>query len=108
MEERVGTAIVYEDIGATVAKDGIKSLPPISRTLFELSVQSSSSSIPSKALHDLAPSVCDMRQMLHEMTGMLTAYQTTVFWVGEYSDDDGRHLPEFAVADGIIQLLRTN
>lgn len=37
---------------------------------------------------------------------MVTAYDTTVFLIGEYSSDQGQTFPEFATADGIIELLR--
>jgi len=106
-EDKVGTAIIYDDIGSRVSKEGIKSLPQIIREAIR-SIGPKLIVIDSfKALHDLAPSVLEMRQMLHEMAGILTAYQTTVFLVGEYTDEHARELPEFAVADGIIQLLRS-
>jgi circadian clock protein KaiC len=44
--------------------------------------------------------------MLFDLTGMLTSYETTVFLVGEYTEDDAKILPEFAIADGIVQFLR--
>ncbi len=59
-----------------------------------------------KALHDLCPSAKELRHVLYELTGLLTAYQTTAFLVGEYTDEDAQRLPEFAVADGILQFLR--
>ena len=37
---------------------------------------------------------------------MLTAYDTTAFWVGEYTADMMSDMPEFAVADGIVDLTR--
>ena len=37
---------------------------------------------------------------------MLTAYDSTALWVGEYAHDAVGRLPEFAVADGIIELRR--
>jgi hypothetical protein len=38
------------------------------------------------------------------VTGQLTAYDTTVFLVGEYTEEHGRQLPEFAIADGSCSL----
>jgi KaiC/GvpD/RAD55 family RecA-like ATPase len=54
----------------------------------------------------LSPSTAELRYVLYELTSLLTAYQTTVFLVGEYTDDDSQRLPEFAVADGILQFMR--
>ena len=44
--------------------------------------------------------------MLHEVAGLLAAYNTTVLLVGEYRHEDIATFPEFAVADGIIELAR--
>ena len=105
-EAKLGTAVMYEDIGPHLVKDGIGALLPVLHD----AIASSSPKIividSFKALHDLATSVPEMRQMMYEMTGMLTAYDTTVFLLGEYTDDQARQLPELAVADSILQLLR--
>jgi circadian clock protein KaiC len=44
--------------------------------------------------------------MLFELTGTLTAFDTTVFLLGEYTNEHAQQLPEFAVADGIVQFMR--
>jgi len=59
-----------------------------------------------KAIHDLAKSTHEMRLMPHEVAGLLAAYNTTVLLVGEYRHEDIATSPEFAVADGIIELAR--
>ena len=59
-----------------------------------------------KAVHDLSTSMPEMRRMLYEMSGLLTAYATTAFLVGEYSEDMISTLPEFAVADAMVELAR--
>ena len=46
--------------------------------------------------------------MLHEVAGLLAAYDTTVLLVGEYRHEDIETYPEFAVADGIIELARNS
>ncbi len=106
-ESRMGTAIIYEDVGPKLSQEGVKELLPIIheaiRTLSPKIIIIDSF----KALHDLSSSILEMRQMLYELTGMLSAYATTVFLVGEYTEEHGRHLPEFAVADSIIQMVRT-
>jgi len=106
-ESRMGTAILYEDLGSQLSQGGVKALLPIVsdaiRTLAPKIIIIDSF----KALHDLSPSIIEMRQMLYELTGMLSAYATTVFFVGEYTEEHSRNLPEFAVADAIIQMMRT-
>lgn len=105
-ESQLGESIHYEDVGPRLAADGIKALLPVVdgaiRTLAPKMVIIDSF----KALHDLAPSVTEMRQMLYELTGVLTAYDTTTFLLGEYTEEHSRQLPEFAVADGIVELSR--
>lgn len=45
--------------------------------------------------------------MLYDLAGLLTAFETTAFFVGEYSADQIASYPEFAVADGMVELART-
>jgi circadian clock protein KaiC len=104
---KIGSAIHYEDIGTDLAKNGIKVLV----TLLKEAIKSIGPKIiiidSFKVLHDLAPSVSEMRRILFELTGLLTAYETTAFLLGDYSDDDVKVSPEFAVVDSIVQLLRS-
>ncbi|MDP2314259.1 MAG: ATPase domain-containing protein [Pseudomonadota bacterium] len=105
-EKKLGTAVIYDEVGPLLAKDGIGALLPA----LEETIRTNSPKIividSFKVLHDLSPSVSEMRRTLFELSGILTAYQTTVFLIGEYSDEDAQRLPEFAVADGIVQMLR--
>ncbi|MFS8067100.1 MAG: ATPase domain-containing protein [Byssovorax sp.] len=105
-EEKIGTEVVYEDIGAELAAGGIEALVP----RIQESVKSLGPKIivldSFKAIHDLAPSVPAMRRMLYELSGLLSAYEATTFLVGEYGEEHVALLPEFAVADGIIQFSR--
>jgi circadian clock protein KaiC len=105
-EEYIGEAVTYEDLGPEISRDGIGALAPFLRENIHRLGPKIIVIDSFKALHDLAPSVPEMRQMLYELTGMLSAYAATVFLVGEYTDEHSRNLPEFAVADGIVQLLR--
>jgi circadian clock protein KaiC len=105
-EAKLGSQVVYEDIGARLAKDGISALMPLLqhaiRTLAPKIIVIDSF----KAVHDLAPSVADRRRLVYEMTALLTAYGTTAFLLGEYTEDDILRFPEFAVADGIVEMSR--
>ena len=42
-----------------------------------------------------------MRRLIADLAGLLSAYATTTFLVGEYREADVALYPEFAVADGI-------
>lgn len=105
-EEKLGTEVFYQDVGPQLARDGARALIP----LLERAIQTVSPQIividSFKAVHDLAPSVAERRRMVYEMTALLTAYGTTAFLLGEYTEDDILLYPEFAVADGIVELSR--
>jgi circadian clock protein KaiC len=105
-ETKLTTEVHYDDVGARLAADGINGILPVIqdaiRTLGPKIIVIDSF----KALHDLAPSVLELRKMLFELTGTLTAYDTTVFLLGEYTNEHAQQLPEFAVADGIVQFMR--
>lgn len=105
-QEHIGTSVHYRDIGFDLVQEGIGALK---RNIDQLIVELSPRIIvidSFKALRDLATTPAQSRQMLFELTGTLAAYDCTVFFVGEYSEDDAMSLPEFAIADGIVQLLR--
>ena len=105
-ESRLGTQIIYEDIGATLARDGIDALIP----LLTDTIKTLSPKIividSFKAIHDLTISAAERRRLVYEMTALLTAYGTTAFLLGEYTEDDILLYPEFAVADGIVEMSR--
>lgn len=105
-ETKLGTQVVYEDIGARLAENGASALVP----LLQGAVRTVSPKIividSFKAIHDLATTVAERRRMVYEMTALLTAYGTTAFLLGEYTEDDILAYPEFAIADGIVELSR--
>ena len=106
--EKIGGAVRYEGLGDVLVAGGVGALLP----RLKAAIKSTSPKIividSFKAIHDLARSPQEMRLMLHEVAGLLAAYQTTVLLVGEYRPEDIAVLPEFAVADGIIELARNS
>jgi circadian clock protein KaiC len=105
-ESKIGTAVLYEDIGAELSEAGIGMLVPRLREAIK-TVRPAVIVIDSfKALHDLSDSTQEMRRLVHDLTGLLTAYDTTAFLIGEYHQEDIRYSPEFAVADGVVELSR--
>lgn len=105
-EGKLGTSVLYDDIGALLNKDGIGALVPRLREAIE-SVQPKIIVVDSlKAIHDLSPSILEVRRMISDMAGLLSAYATTTFLVGEYREQDVSVYPEFAVADGVVEFAR--
>jgi len=106
--EKVGHTVQYESLGAELAASGVGALPP----KLKHAIKTLSPKIividSFKAIHDLASSTQEMRLMLHEVAGLLAAYNATVLLVGEYRHEDIATYPEFAVADGIIELARNS
>ena len=105
-ENKLGTEIQYEDIGPLLASDGPAALVPwlaalIKRLSPKLIVIDSF-----RAIHDLASSPPEIRRMVSDLAGLLTAYDVTVLLLGEYTSADIERYPEFAVSDSIIQLAR--
>ena len=103
--EKLGTEIVYEYVG----EDVLTQPERVPARVEELLVQHRPKIIvidSFKALADLMPDRRAWRRTLDAVAGMLTAYDTTTFWVGEYTSAMMSDLPEFAVADGIVDLKR--
>ncbi len=97
MYEEVGDALASEGIGALVrrVKEAIKTVSPKIIVIDSF-----------KAVHDLATTRLEMRHMIYELAGLLTAYDTTAFLIGEYAENALQEYPEFVVADAIVELVR--
>jgi circadian clock protein KaiC len=105
-ENKLGTQILYEDIGPLLSSDGPSALVP---WLTELIKRSSPKLIiidSFRAIHDLSSSIPETRRMVSDLAGLLSAYDVTVLLLGEYTTEDIQRCPEFAVGDSIVQLAR--
>jgi circadian clock protein KaiC len=104
--DKLGSEIQYEDIGAALAQRG----PAVLIDWLKDAITTRSPKIividSFRAIHDLATSTDDMRRFIFEVTGLLSAYDVTAFLLGEYTQDDVRRFPEFAVADSIVEFAR--
>jgi circadian clock protein KaiC len=105
-EAKMGRTVLYEGLGAELAANGVGALFPKLKDAIKTLAPKIIVIDSFKAIHDLAKSPQEMRLMLHEVAGLLGAYNTTVLLVGEYRHEDIATFPEFAVADGIIELAR--
>ena len=105
-ESKIGTSVVYEDVGEQLAREG----PHIILDHVREAIQTIGPKIlvvdSFRAIHDLSTSVRAMRGLISELAGLLSAYETTTFLVGEYRVQDIARYPEFAVADGIVEFAR--
>jgi len=104
--EKLGTLIRYEGLGPDLAANGVAALFPRIKDAIKTLSPKLIVIDSFKAIHDLAKSPQEMRLMLYEVAGLLAAYNVTVLLVGEYRHEDIALFPEFAVADGVIELAR--
>jgi circadian clock protein KaiC len=103
--EAIGRSIFYEDLGHAVSGEG--GLSTVSERIDALIKEQRPGLIAIdsfKALAAFADDVRGFRRFLHDLAALLTTVPATSFWIGEYSEDEARTAPEFAVADGIISL----
>jgi circadian clock protein KaiC len=105
---KMGGTVQYDALGADLAANGVGALLPRIKDAIKALSPKIIVIDSFKAIHDLAKSTQEMRLMLHEVAGLLAAYNTTVLLVGEYRHEDIAMFPEFAVADGIIELARNS
>ncbi|MGN6795895.1 MAG: RAD55 family ATPase [Streptosporangiaceae bacterium] len=101
----VGKSVFYSDLGQTAGRDGLSGVAEqVAAALRErrpgLIVIDSF-----KALQAFAANHADFRRFLHQLAGRLTAFPAACLWVGEYDASDMAVLPEFAVADAILDLV---
>ena len=103
--DAIGRSAFYEDLGPAVA--GTDALDAVTERIAALIKERRPGIIAIdsfKALAAFADHARVFRRFLHQLAALLTAFPATSFWIGEYSDDETRTAPEFAVADGIISL----
>ena len=103
---RINESVFYEDLGSMVLQRGIRELPQI---LAEFIAERKPRLIAIdsfKALTELLGPAIDRRTILFDLASVLAAYQCTTFLVGEYSEAMMTELPEFAIADGIVRLIK--
>ena len=105
---RVGETVVYEDLGVLVRERGISALAEI---VTDMVAQRKPRLIvidSFKALNELIDTQHERRTILFDLASVLTAYKCTTFLVGEYSGEMMTDLPEFAIADSIVLLLKNS
>ncbi|HSF22856.1 MAG TPA: ATPase domain-containing protein [Blastocatellia bacterium] len=103
---RIGETVHYEDLGIMVRERGIAALADIVAELLA-QIRPRLIVIDSfKALNELIDNQHDRRTILFDLASVLGSYSCTVFLVGEYSGEMMTELPEFAIADSILLLIK--
>jgi circadian clock protein KaiC len=105
-ENRMAGDIIYDEVGTELAEEGVSALVTKVRDRIKALSPKIIVIDSFKALHDIAPSLAAMRRVVHDLAGLLTAYDTTAFLVGEYAEQQMATHPEFVVADGIVEMVR--
>jgi circadian clock protein KaiC len=104
--EKVGVSVFYEDLGLMVRSAGIENLADIVTNLF-IRFKPAYLIIDSfKALNELVETNKERRIVVYDLASALSAYHCTSFMVGEYAQEMTTDLPEFAVADVVLNLMK--
>lgn len=100
----VGTSVFYEDLGHVASNDGLEGVAGRVTDMLRKRRPGLVIIDSFKALRAFADGIADYRRFLHRFAGRLTAVPAASIWVGEYEPGDAALLPEFAVADAILDL----
>jgi circadian clock protein KaiC len=105
-EQKLVTDIQYHDVGSVLTAAGPDGLMPWMTDMIKTTRPKIIVIDSFRAIHDLSTSVQQMRRMVSELAGLLSAYDVTTFLLGEYTGDDVQRYPEFAIGDGIVEFAR--
>jgi circadian clock protein KaiC len=100
----IGRSVFYSDLGQVVGRDGLAGVAEQVAAVMRERRPGLVIIDSFKALQAFAVSDAEFRRFLHQLAGRLTAYPAACLWVGEYDEADMAVLPEFAVADAIVDL----
>ena len=105
-QEKVGRSVIYEDLGMLVREEGIEKLPEIVTDLLVRHKPKFLFIDSFKSLNELLPSTPERRTVIYDLASVLTAYKASSFLIGEYSEEMTTDLPEFAIADVVLNLTK--
>jgi circadian clock protein KaiC len=103
---KVGTEVFYEDLALAIRARGMSALPEIVAELVALRRPRIIVIDSFKALDSMDGRPSDRRQILFDLASMLATFECTTFLVGEYAQEAIADLPEFAIADAVVQLIK--
>ena len=103
---KVGTSVFYEDLGLLLRERGIEKLPEIITDLLAARRARLVFIDSFKALNELLEGPQQRRSIIFDLATALSAYDCTSFLIGEYAEEMMTELPEFAIADVVLQLIK--
>jgi circadian clock protein KaiC len=101
---QIGTAVLFEDLGAALHDGGLDAVLERLGTLVRQHRPSIIVIDSFKALHTFATDDGAYRRFLHDLAGILGAVAVSAFLLGEYTDAEIGVNAEFSVADNVVCL----
>ncbi len=105
-EAQVGVSVHYEDLGLMVREQGISQLAEIVTELLTTFRPRLLFIDSFKALTELMTLPSERRTVIFDLASALSTYECTTFLIGEYADAMMTELPEFAIADVVLQMVK--
>jgi circadian clock protein KaiC len=103
---KVGVSIIYEDLGLMLRESGMDQLPELVTNLLVERRPRFIFIDSFKALTELMMTPQERRTIIYDLASVLSSYQCTSFLIGEYAQATMTELPEFAIADVVLQLMK--
>jgi circadian clock protein KaiC len=103
---KVGVSVLYEDLGLMVRNSGVDQLPEVVTNLLMERKPRFVFIDSFKALTELLVTPQERRTVIYDLASVLSSYQCTSFLIGEYAQETMTELPEFAIADVVLQLMK--
>lgn len=103
---KVGETIFYEDLGLLIRDQGVAKLPDIVTDLFSTYRPRFVFIDSFKAINELMANPVERRTVIYDLASVMSSYACTTFLVGEYAQDAMTELPEFAIADVVLQMIK--
>ena len=103
---KIGETIFYEDLGLILRDKGITRLAEAVTDLLIAHTPKFVFIDSFKALNELFTSTVERRTSVYDLASVLSSYDCTSFLVGEYAEEMMTDLPEFAITDVVLRLLK--
>jgi circadian clock protein KaiC len=100
----VGKSVFYEDLAQAASNSGLAGVSEQVADTLKKRCPGLVIIDSFKALQPFADGSADYRRFLNQLAGRMTAFPAASLWLGEYAPADVALLPEFAVADAIVDL----
>ena len=104
--QKVGKSVIFEDLGMMVRKAGVEKLAEVVADLITKYKPAFLFIDSFKGLNELLQTSVERRTVIFDMATLLTAYECTTFLIGEYAEAMTTDLPEFAIADVVLNLMK--